>query len=131
MILGTGIDIVNISRIEKLLNKSSEKFEEKIFCKSEIKSAKKFTNLKMKSRFYAKRFAAKEAFSKAIGLGIGRGVNFVDIQIFNDTNGKPEIKLSESSITFLKNHLKQDNFKIDLSLSDELEVATAIVIISN
>jgi len=129
MILGVGIDVVNISRIEDLLKKFGKKFENKIFAKAEIKTASKLEENK-KIKFYAKRFAAKEAFSKAIGLGIGRGINFTDIEITNDKNGKPEIKLSEPAKLFLKQHFKKLDCRIDLSLTDDMPIASAIVIIS-
>jgi len=129
MILGVGIDVVNISRIEDLLKKFDKKFENKIFTKDEIKTANKLEKDK-KIKFYAKRFAAKEAFSKAIGLGIGRGINFIDIEVINDKNGKPDIKLSKSAKLFLKQHFKKLDCRINLSLTDDMPIAQAIVIIS-
>jgi holo-[acyl-carrier protein] synthase len=130
MIIGVGIDIVNISRIEKAINKFGNHFEKKIFTIGEILTANQKTNPKIKINYYAKRFAAKEAFSKAIGLGIGRGINFTDIEIINDSNGKPKIKLTTKAKQFLQKYLNQNNFKIDLSMADEQEIAQAIVIIS-
>ncbi|MFT7099297.1 MAG: holo-[acyl-carrier protein] synthase, partial [Rickettsiales bacterium] len=87
-------------------------------------------NENIKVNYYAKRFAAKEAFSKAIGLGIGRGINFTDIEIINDSKGKPKIKLNSNARSFLQDHLKQNNFKIDVSLSDTREIAQAFVVVS-
>ena len=133
MILGTGIDVVNISRIENLLEKFGEKFEKKVFTDNEISILGKFKNksdLHLKAKYYAKRFAAKEAFSKAVGLGIGRGIDFCDIEIVNDKNGKPEILLSKKAATFLQDYFKQKKFQINLSLCDEPPIAQAIVIIS-
>ena len=130
MIIGIGIDIVKTSRIEKLLKQFGNKFEKRIFTIGEIITANSKKNFSIKASYYAKRFAAKEAFSKAIGLGIGKGINFIDIEIINDTNGKPKLKLSATSKQFLQKYLNQNNFKIDLSMTDEKEIAQAIVVIS-
>ena len=130
MILGVGLDIVEIKRIQDSVEKFQDKFEKRIFTDFEIETSKKFSHLQKKYSYFAKRFAAKEAFSKAIGLGIGRGIEFVDIEIKNDKSGKPIIKLSQKAEIFLKKHFQNSNFKIDLSLTDEKEIAQAIVIIS-
>ncbi len=130
MILGLGIDIVNISRIQNSLEKFGNVFEERVFTKSEIKISHKFKNIKLKSNYFAKRFAAKEAFAKATGLGIGRGFNFTDIEISNDQNGKPIITLLPNIHDFLRKHFQNLELQIDLSMSDEKEIAQAIVIIS-
>ena len=131
MIIGIGIDIVEISRIGEALERFGEKFKKRVFTTGEILIASSKVNLAIKTNYYAKRFAAKEAFSKAIGLGIGRGINFTDIEIINDANGKPKIKLTTTAKQFLQKHLNQNNFKIDLSMSDTKNIAQAIVIVSN
>ena len=82
-----------------------------------------------KTAFFAKRFAAKEAFSKAIGLGIGRGIDFKDIEVINDDLGKPKINILNNKEIFLKKHFNCENFNIHLSISDDKNAATAIVII--
>lgn len=128
MILGIGTDIVLINRVDDLLARFDDKFINKVFTQNEIDMAAKKT---IKSSFYAKRFAAKEAFSKAIGLGIGRGIDFCDIEIINDEFGKPEIKILNDKISFLQNHFKRVDFTIDLSLSDEKNIALAFVVISS
>ena len=130
MIIGIGIDIVKIDRIAKLINNFGNKFEKKIFTNNEINIGNQKSSLNTKISYYAKRFAAKEALSKAIGLGIGRGIDFVDIEIINNENGKPEIKLTPKSKQFLQKYLNQNNFKIDLSMTDEKDIAQSIVIIS-
>ncbi len=130
MIIGIGIDIVEINRIGEALERFGEKFEKRVFTIGEILVASSKGNLLIKTNYYAKRFAAKEAFSKATGLGIGRGINFTDIEIINDGNGKPKIKLTTPAKQFLQKHLNQNNFKIDLSMSDTKDIAQAIVIIS-
>ncbi|MCE3254798.1 MAG: acpS [Rickettsiaceae bacterium] len=130
MIIGLGTDIVDISRIGESLKKFGDKFEKRVFSTAEIEAAAGKNNPNMKIRYYAKRFAAKEAFSKATGLGIGRGINFTDIEIVNDNYGKPKIRLTSKAKEFLQKHLHQNHFKIDLSMSDAKDIAQAIVIIS-
>lgn len=126
MILGIGIDLVSIDRIERVEKKFNEKFLKKIFTENEVICSKEKSNQKI---FLAKRFAAKEAFSKAIGLGIGRGVNFIDIETFNDEFGKPKIKILNNKEEFLKRHFCCESFSIHLSISDEKTFASAIVVI--
>lgn len=130
MIIGIGVDIVETSRIAKSIDDFGDKFLNRIFTKNEIKIANQKSNLKIKINYYAKRFAAKEAFSKASGLGIGRGFDFTDIEIINDENGKPEIKLSEKAKDFLEKYLKCQDFKIDVSMSDIKDIAESFVVIS-
>ena len=80
--------------------------------------------------FFAKRFAAKEALSKALGTGIRKGINFKNIEISNDNLGKPSIKLRGSTAIFLKKKIKTKKYSIYLSLSDDEPWAQATVIIS-
>lgn len=133
MIIGIGVDLISINRIEKLMNIFENRFAEKIFSANEIKRANEISSSREdKSRqvlFYAKRFAAKEAFAKALGLGIGRGVNFQDIEVFNDSFGKPEITLLNNKDEFLKDRFNCNEFKIHLSLTDEKLMASAFVVI--
>lgn len=128
MILGVGIDLVLVNRIENLMTKFKEKFEKKVFTIEEISAAKKL-GIPKRILFYAKRFSAKEAFTKALGLGIGRGIDFCDIEIINDKLGKPKIKVLNKKEKFLSKHFNCKKFSIHLSLSDEKSLATAIVII--
>jgi holo-[acyl-carrier protein] synthase len=133
MILGIGIDLVSAARIEHLMLQFGEKFPQKIFTKEEINCAEKIKilpeNFLPRALFYAKRFAAKEAFSKALGLGIGRGVDFLDIQIENNNLGAPGIKILNGKEEFIKKHFDCKNFVTHLSLSDENPLASAYVII--
>ncbi len=126
-ILGIGTDIVNIKRIEKSLKSHGNDFKEKIFLKNEIKYCDKKNN---PSAFYAKRFAAKEALSKALGIGIRNGLNFKNIEIKNDNYGKPYIKLNGAAETFLKKKAKNKKYSIYVSLTDEKSFAHATVVIS-
>ena len=105
-IFGIGTDIVNIKRMEKSLKKRGNTFKDRIFSKKEIIYCDKKNN---PYSFYAKRFAAKEALSKALGTGIRKGINFKDIEIVNDNFGKPSIKLKGSTRNFLKKKLKQED----------------------
>ena len=124
-ILGNGVDIIKNSRINNSLKIKG--FLNRIFTKKEIKQGKK---LKNKINFYAKRFAAKEAFVKAIGTGFRSDINFNDIEINNQKNGKPYILLSKKLKNFLKKKFKIQKYKIFLSLSDEKDYSIAYVIIN-
>ena len=88
----------------------------RIFSISEIKESKKLQN---KTSFFAKRFAAKEAFVKSIGTGFRYGINFKDISIKNKSSGKPEIHINNRIKGLLKKKFKLKRFKIFLSLADE------------
>ena len=130
MILGIGIDLVSVSRIEDLMHKFGEKFANKIFTIAEIAKAEKFEkNFALQAIFYAKRFAAKEAFAKACGLGIGRGIDFHDIEISNDDLGKPIIKILNNKTEFLHKLFSVEKIQIHLSLTDEQPMAQAMVLL--
>ena len=126
-IFGIGTDIINIKRMEKSIKKNGDNFINKIFSQKEILYCKKKKN---PFAFYAKRFAAKEALSKALGTGIRKGIKFKNIEITNDYFGKPSIKLKGTTATFLKKKIKTKKYSIHLSLSDDIAWAQAIVIIS-
>ena len=126
-IFGLGTDIVNINRLEKILKKNKDTFKTRVFSKNEILYCDKKNN---PAPFYAKRYAAKEALSKALGTGIRKGINFKDIEILNNNFGKPSIKLKGSTANFLKKKIKAKKYSIYLSLSDDLPWAQATVIIS-
>ena len=126
-IFGIGTDIVNIKRMENSLKKYGFKFKNKIFSKSEITYCEKKKN---SSAFYAKRFADKEALSKALGTGIRKGVNLKNIEISNNIHGKPSILLKGKVANYLRKKVKNKRYDIHLSLSDEKPWAQATVIIS-
>ena len=126
-IFGIGTDIVNIKRIKKILKNNGTRFKNKIFSESEINYCEKKRD---PGPFYAKRFAAKEAFSKALGTGIRKGINLKNIIIFNDVYGKPNIKLKGSTYNYLKKKIKSKKYNIHLSLTDDKPWAQATVIIS-
>jgi len=125
MILGIGTDIINIRRVENTLNKFGDKFKNRCFSKHEIDKSEQRLN---KINSYAKRYAAKEACSKALGTGLARGIYWKDIEIINDKYGKPFIKLHNNAIRYI-NNLSKKKYKIEVSLSDERNYAIANVII--
>ena len=124
-IIGNGVDIVKNERIKKSLELKS--FVNRIFTKNEIVQSKKIKN---KINFFAKRFAAKEAFVKAIGTGFRDNINFIDIEIKNNKKGQPLINLSINIKFFLKKKFRISKFKIFLSLSDEKNYSIAYVILN-
>ena len=123
-IIGIGVDIIQNSRIKKAIKNKS--FVNRIFTKSEISSSK-IRNYK--TNYFAKRFAAKEAFIKSIGIGIRKGINFKDIYVINDKSGKPNIKFSNKVNKLIIKKFKTRNFYIFLSLSDEKNYSIAFVVI--
>ena len=126
-IFGIGTDIVNIKRMEHSLKKHGFSFKNRIFSKKEISYCEKKKN---SSSFYAKRFAAKEAFTKALGTGIRKGVNLKNIEITNNVYGKPLILLKGNLSRYLKKKIKSSKYDIHLSLSDDKPWAQDTVIIS-
>ena len=124
-IIGNGVDIVENKRIEKSLKIKG--FIKRIFTKSEINKSKK---LKNKTSYFAKRFAAKEAFVKSIGEGFRNNINFNDINVVNDKKGKPKIHISNNIKKIIKKKFKLNKYKIYLSLSDEMMHSIAFVIIN-
>jgi len=123
-IIGIGVDIVNNNRLKKLVK--NKNFISRVFTNNEQKSSNKFKN---KIKYFSKRFAAKEAFSKATGYGISKNLHFKDIEIKNNKKGKPSINLKKSTSLYLKKRFKVKSFKTNLSLSDEKSYSIAYVII--
>ena len=123
-ILGIGVDIVENSRITKLLR--NKLFIKRIFSNSEILIANK---IKDKKVYYSKRFAAKEAFAKSIGTGFRDDLNFNDISIVNNTHGKPSFVINEKIKQIIKKQFKITSFNFFLSISDEKKYSIAYVIL--
>ena len=123
-IIGVGVDIVNNNRLKKLVKNKS--FIKRVFTIYEQKISIKIKN---KINFFSKRFAAKEAFSKATGLGISKNLHFKDIEIKNNINGDPSINLKNSTVKYLNKKFKVKSFKTNLSLSDEKNYSIAYVVI--
>lgn len=132
MIIGTGNDITDIRRIEKTLERFGERFIKRVFTDIEIAKAnsRKGAGAKVIASTYAKRFAAKEAFSKALGTGFNQGVFMKDIGVVNAPSGKPTIQLSGNAQRLLvgatpRGHLAE----VHLTITDEYPYAQAYVII--
>ena len=123
-IIGIGVDIVKNDRIKNSIKNKS--FINRIFGKKEILLSKKITN---KTSYYSKRFAAKEAFAKALGTGFRNGLNFKNIQIVNDKLGKPYYFINSKIKNLIKRKKKILNFNLFLSISDEKEYSIAFTII--
>ena len=123
-ILGIGVDIVDNTRIKKSIKNVI--FIKRIFTKAEISKAKKIKN---KSSYYAKRFAAKEAFSKSLGTGFKDQLNFKDIAILNDKIGKPGFIITDKIRKIIKKQFNVSNFNFFLSISDEKKYSIAYVIL--
>ena len=124
-IFGIGTDIISVDRIKNSLK--NKNFINRIFNEKEILKCKKNKN---SINCFAKRFAAKEAFSKALGTGISNGINFNEIVILNKKSGKPYISIIGQTKKILNKKFKKKKSKILLSLSDEKKYAVAFVIIS-
>ena len=122
--LGIGVDIVQNSRIRKSI--ANEKFLLRIFTNDEINKSKKTKN---KTAFFSKRFAAKEAFSKALGTGFSETLNFKDISIANNKHGKPSIKISNKLHNLINKKFKTKKINVLLSISDESKHSIAFVIL--
>ena len=124
-LFGVGTDIIQVNRLKKTLNKKS--FLSRIYSKEEILKCKRS---KVNSNCFAKRFAAKEAFSKALGTGISKGISFNEIIVLNEKSGKPYIKLINKTKKIVEKKLKKKIYKISLSIADEKDYAVAFVTIS-
>ena len=123
MIYGIGTDIVSIERIQNILNKNRDGFINRVLT-DHAKAL--FTNKADSAAFCAKRFAAKEAFSKALGTGIGRVVSFQDLTVRSNEHGKPYFMPSEK----LRLYLQEKGIKHGhLSISDESQNALAFVVL--
>lgn len=130
MILGIGTDILNISRIDKLLSKFGSRFVERILSPEELLKYQALNSGSME--YLARRFCLKEAFSKAVGTGIGELISFRDISIENNEFGKPYVVRSSGLLECLSRilNVEQSKIKIDVSVSDDEPFAVGFVVIS-
>ena len=123
MIYGVGTDIVEVARIEKALTRFGERFAKRILCPPELK---RFESHKQKANYLAKRFAAKEAFTKALGTGIHAPANWHGVWVTNRSSGKPDLEFTEA----LQKVLSSKGISgCHLSLADERGMAVATVIL--
>ena len=128
MILGVGTDIIDIRRLEKVLERFEERFLNRIYTDLE---RQKSENRKNRVASYAKRFAAKEACSKALGTGFRQGVFWRDMGVMNLKGGKPTVVLTGGAALRLADITPAGmTSKIDISMTDEPPIAEAFVIIS-
>ena len=122
MILGIGTDLCEIRRIEQALERFGERFARRILVESELAV---FQRRRLKAAYLAKRFAAKEAFSKALGTGIHFPVNWHNVWVVNDRSGKPILEFSKPLAELLE---RRGIEKVHVSLTDEIGMACAFVI---
>jgi holo-[acyl-carrier protein] synthase len=128
MILGIGSDLVDVGRIEKVIERHGERFIARIFTPAERARAERRAN---PGATYAKRFAAKEACAKALGTGLRNGVFWRDMGVVNLPSGRPTLKLSGGALARLKAITPQGfEPRIDLTITDEGPMAQAFVVIS-
>jgi holo-[acyl-carrier protein] synthase len=132
MIIGIGSDLIDIRRIANVIERHGERFLDRIFTDAErAKAGRRAKNEKMVVATYAKRFAAKEACSKALGTGIRQGVWWRDMGVINLPGGRPSMKLTGGAQARLE-VLTPPGYeaRIDLTITDEWPLAQAFVIIS-
>lgn len=130
MIIGIGSDLIDIRRIEKTLERFGARFIHRVFSDVEIKKAERRRAAGTHIATYAKRFAAKEACSKALGTGFSNGVYMKDISIENDAYGQPHLKLTNGALRRAQALTPPgQTFSIHLTITDEPPMAQAQVII--
>ena len=128
MIIGIGNDMIDIRRVERIIERYGERFLERVFTETERLKSDGRT---MRAASYAKRFAAKEACAKALGTGFRHGVFWRDMGVVNLPSGRPTLELTGGAARALA-QLTPDghDVRIDLSITDDFPTAQAIVIIS-
>lgn len=130
MIVGLGSDLVDIRRIERTLSRFGERFIARIFTEEERRKAERRTE-SVRASTYAKRFAAKEACSKALGTGFRRGVFWSDIGVVNLPGGQPTLQLTGGAAARLAELVPAGmTARIALTITDEYPLAQAMVILS-
>ena len=129
-VLGLGNDLVDIRRIEKSLEKYGRRFVERTF--NDVEKQRAEARPQTRASVYAKRFAAKEAFSKALGTGfLQDGVSWQDVWVENDDRGRPHIRLAGRAKEILEGLVPEgQEVQIDLTITDDYPWAQAIVLIT-
>ena len=122
MILGTGVDIAETSRIERSLERHGERFSQRVFTPAEIAYCEKFKN---RAERYAARFAAKEAAFKALGTGWREGIRWLDVEVVHLPSGKPELVLSGKALEIAR-EMRVTRMSVSISHSDRYVVALVI-----
>ena len=126
MIVGTGIDVVEVDRIRKELEKSSERFTRMLFTQGEIDYCLQGSNVNVQSQRFGGRFAAKEAFFKAIGTGLRDGLSWKDVEVVNDEMGRPYLVLANRAQEMIE---AEGISNVQVSISHGRNVATSVVIL--
>jgi holo-[acyl-carrier protein] synthase len=128
MILGIGSDLIDIARIERVIDRYGERFLDRIFTEIERRKSDRRAN---RAASYAKRYAAKEACSKALGTGFRAGVFWRDLGVVNLPSGRPSMVLTGGALARLQGLTPRGMVaRIDLTITDEPPLAQALVIIS-
>jgi len=125
-ILGIGVDIIDHKRIKNSIKNSN--FKNRVLGSNELKQ---LSSSKNKTNFLSKRFAAKEAFAKALGTGFRNNLNFKDIEIVHNKLGKPNYLKNKKITKLIQKNFKVKNFNCFLSISDEKDFSTAFAIIQS
>ena len=125
-ILGIGVDIIENKRIKNSIK--NHKFKNRIYSSKELKLS---SSSKNKIGYFSKRFAAKEAFVKALGTGFRNNLNFKDIEVINDKKGQPHFIKNKKITKLVQKNFKVKNFICFLSISDEKDYSTAFTIIQS
>ena len=125
-VLGIGVDIIDNKRIKTSIKNS--KFKNRIYSLKELKQSTLYKN---KVNYFSKRFAAKEAFAKALGTGFRKNLNYKDIEVINDKLGKPYYTKSKKITKLVQKNFKVNKFNCFLSISDEKDYSTAFTIIQS
>ena len=128
MILGTGSDLCNIERIQSSLDRFGTRFENRVFTETELEKARRRPHTRAGT--LAKRFAAKEAFSKAVGTGFRAGVFMKDIGVVNSRSGAPTLALTGGARARLDSLVPEGHYaKVHVTLTDDHPWAMAVVMI--
>ena len=125
-ILGLGVDIIDNKRIKFSIRKKN--FVKRIFSQNEIRYSKK---IKQKTNYFAKRYAAKEALSKALGIGFRNNLNFKDIEVLNDKIGKPYYFKTKKITNIINKKFKTKRYNLFLSITDEKDYSIAFTILQS
>ena len=123
-ILGIGVDIIENKRIKNSIK--NIQFMKRIYSLNELNLSK---TIKNKTNYFSKRYAAKEAFAKALGTGFRINLNFKDIEIINDKMGKPHFVKTKKITSIIQKKFKVKNFNCFLSISDEKDYSIAFTIV--
>ena len=125
-ILGIGVDVIENKRIKEAIKNKS--FINRVYS---VREQRQSNLIKNKVAFFSKRFAAKEAFAKALGTGFRMKLNFKDIEVVNDKMGKPNYAINKKIAKMIQNKFKIKKYNCFLSISDEKKYSTAFAIIQS